>query len=110
MYGDEESPHAECRERIAELEGEVARMQGQLDQIADATTAAMDERCDASERHCTCVPLLRVKVEGLRTQLRTLANEVCCYHATGKAYPGMVLLATRAMEETKAAKAAGEKQ
>ena len=37
--------------------------------------AAMDERCDATERHCTCVPLLREKVRGLEGDLERLRAE-----------------------------------
>ena len=40
--------------------------QDQMRDVANATEAAMDERCDALERHCTCVPLLRAEVLRLR--------------------------------------------
>lgn len=43
-------------------------------QVEDAIKAAMDETCDANERHCTCVPLLRSEVRRLREQPNKLSD------------------------------------
>lgn len=37
--------------------------------VENSIKAAMDEKCDAYERHCTCVPLLRTEVAELKAQL-----------------------------------------
>ena len=42
--------------------------------IENATTGAMDESCDANERHCTCVPLLRAEINRLQEQ-HTIASQ-----------------------------------
>ncbi len=49
----------ECLDTIEELNAWKEDME-------DSTRAAMSERCDASERHCTCVPLLRAEVKRLQ--------------------------------------------
>ncbi|MHC4264348.1 MAG: hypothetical protein ACYSUK_00225 [Planctomycetota bacterium] len=61
---------------IAHLQAEIERLQAdnehlrtKLDDIKNATKASMDETCDLSERHCTCVPLLRREIKHLRVAL-----------------------------------------
>lgn len=48
-----------CRDKLADYESAVATI--------------MSEPCDESERHCTCVPSLRIEVERLRTELAAVA-------------------------------------
>ena len=48
------------------------RLREQLADITNATTAAMGERCDCGERHCTCVPLLREEVKRLTAELAAI--------------------------------------
>jgi hypothetical protein len=48
---------------------ECVHLHEQLVDITNATTAALDERCDADERHCACVPLLRQEVKRLAAEL-----------------------------------------
>lgn len=59
-------------DRVAELERELAEvtaerdaLKAEIEDIKNATLAAMDESCDCNERHCSCVPLLRAEVKRL---------------------------------------------
>ena len=54
----------------------IARILMELDCYRDATIAAMDESCDANEKHCTCVPILRQKVKELEDQLSQQSEEI----------------------------------
>ncbi len=50
MYGDEESPHAECRERIADLEAEVERLRAERAAYRAEAIVAACRRYGASDR------------------------------------------------------------
>jgi len=52
--------------------------------IANATKAAMDETCDANERHCTCVPALRREVKRLEAVIRLAGRKLAEYAQTGE--------------------------
>ena len=69
-------------DEMAALEPEIASvtkerdaLKDRLDDIHDAAMAAMDERCDMSERHCSCVPLLRAECKRLREALQVQCAE-----------------------------------
>jgi predicted RNase H-like nuclease (RuvC/YqgF family) len=60
----------EAKEKeIERLNNDNERLQTEVADIKNATKAALDERCDLYERHCTCVPLLRRKVDLLRAAI-----------------------------------------
>jgi hypothetical protein len=67
----------------------------------------MDERCDANERHCACVPLLRAEVERLRGERDAALDDVKLY-ATGKLeeHDELVAARDRAVAEAAAYRAA----
>jgi len=46
---------------------EIELLTAELNGILDASRAIMAEPCDAGEVHCTCVPLLRMEIERLRS-------------------------------------------
>ncbi len=45
------------------------------EEIDEAVKSSMDERCDAYERRCTCVPVLRAEVKRLRGLTFTVEKE-----------------------------------
>jgi len=62
----------EAEKRIRALRAERDALEARLDEIAEQQRIIMAEPCDASQRHCTCVPVLRREVERLRAALETL--------------------------------------
>ena len=48
--------------KLLDLRARLAEAEDWRADVENAMAGAMDERCDLSERHCTCVPLLRAKV------------------------------------------------
>ena len=48
------------------MHAELKRLREWKTDVEDSIKAAMDETCDANERHCTCVPLLRREVKRLQ--------------------------------------------
>ena len=58
-----------CLACVKELGERAAALQDKLDDWMNAAAGAMDETCGASEKHCTCVPLLRARVKELESKL-----------------------------------------
>ena len=54
------------RTRLNEMHAELKRLREWKTDVEDSTRASMDETCDANERHCTCVPLLRRELKRLQ--------------------------------------------
>lgn len=65
--------------REKEVEAELLRRYDELENykedIEDACKMAMDEVCTADEKHCTCVPLLRLKISELERYFKQ-SNEL----------------------------------
>jgi hypothetical protein len=66
----------ELLDEVNALQARVAELEEWKRDVEDATNASMDERCDMSERHCTCVPLLRTRVRELEGALRPFADQM----------------------------------
>ncbi len=60
-------------EAYAEQTDELRRLRAFKAEIDEAVKGSMDERCDAYERHCTCVAVLRNEVRRLRAMIRRLS-------------------------------------
>lgn len=52
------------------------QLESELDDLRNAMAGAMDETCGASEKHCTCVPLLRARIKELESKLPVTADGV----------------------------------
>ena len=72
-YAEQTAELAEQISRAEDAEEEATTQAAELEQlrsfkeeIDDAVKGSMDERCDAYEQHCTCVPVLRAEVKRLR--------------------------------------------
>jgi chromosome segregation ATPase len=66
------------RDQIACQARLIEQLREQLADIENATKAALDERCDADEKHCSCVPLLRAEVKRLTKALADADRDECC--------------------------------
>ena len=51
--------------KLRKKDEQLAELRAYRADIENSTRAAMDERCDASEDHCTCVSLLRARIAAL---------------------------------------------
>jgi hypothetical protein len=61
--------------KVPELEYELQELRAFKEQINGIATAIMSESCDASERHCTCVPVLRNRVSELEREIERRKDE-----------------------------------
>ena len=55
---------------------EIKRLQAWKADVEDSMKIAAGETCDMSERHCTCVPLLRVEIKRLQKENSELCAEI----------------------------------
>ena len=55
----------EVRANNIELRSELEQLRNYKAQMDEAMKFIMDEQCSASEKHCTCVPVLRQRVKEL---------------------------------------------
>lgn len=53
--------HSQCEE-IKQLREEVLKLREYKEEIENAYKTTMDEKCTADEQHCTCVPLLKIRI------------------------------------------------
>jgi hypothetical protein len=67
-----------CRQAIALIE-EVERLKSWKDEVNEAARATMEEACFEDEKHCTCVPLLKMKCKGLKAEVERLRKELALY-------------------------------
>lgn len=64
---------AKLEREKGQLEGQVSSQQETIRKLEDwkadviaAHEKVMSDECPSDERHCTCVPVLRIELEGLR--------------------------------------------
>lgn len=70
-----------------QLERELAQANEWLKDVRDSWKAAMDERCDANEQHCTCVPALRLRVRELERELADAKRRLSRVHECAVDHP-----------------------
>jgi len=61
--------------RFASPEEKIKDLSAYKEDIENATKGAMDETC-VTEKHCSCVPLLRAKIKGLEEENRLNTNRI----------------------------------
>lgn len=68
---------------VKELRQRVAELERYKEDVEDAAKAARNESCDMSQKHCSCVPLLRqqlaAKDEQVERLSRAIQNIAVCY-------------------------------
>jgi hypothetical protein len=73
---------ASYHKRVETAESELAPLRAYKADIEAATKMIMDEKCPSDEKHCTCVPLLRAKLEtvyeGIEEALDYARDEETC--------------------------------
>ncbi len=68
-----------CWKQLRRQQAEIKQLQAWKDDIEDSMKSAADETCDAGERHCTCVPLLRVEIKRLQqSKTKHDGDCTCC--------------------------------
>ena len=58
---------------LAESQAEIKSLQENLKDISGVHSNVMDEKCWPDEKHCTCVPFLRVGIAELRDAVAVIA-------------------------------------
>lgn len=57
---------------LQEAADEIERMRDKMQQYDDAAAISASEECTNGEKHCTCVPLLRVTVANQKAEIERL--------------------------------------
>ena len=55
---------------------EIVRLRDELREITVQHRRVMEEPCSADEKHCTCVPILRRRIEQLRARVAELESAI----------------------------------
>jgi len=83
-------------ERAWKVTAQRDALKARLDEIAEQQRIIMAEPCDASERHCTCVPILRREVERLKQELGDCRNARAVDKFSDECHARLVRIAARA--------------
>jgi len=68
-----DGPETDERHLLSDAADEIERLRAELQRRDDLCHAIMSEDCDLDEKHCSCVPLLRMYITDLRADLRELS-------------------------------------
>lgn len=73
---DQALTEEKLREQIRRLSQEAERLEEFKSEMNSAFESIMDETCGKNEKHCTCVPILRLKAKVQQEEISNLSAQL----------------------------------